>query len=66
MREGPCRVFTDTELLFQELKSNCYTVFEMRMISYDSSIDRTQVTPRVVLLLVGSAPLQIVRVQRSL
>ena len=66
MREGPCKVFTDMELLFLGLESNCYTFLELRMITHDSSIDRTQVTPRVVLLGVGSAPLQIVRARRSL
>ena len=59
-------MFTDMELLFLELESNGYTLLELGKISHDSSIDRTQVNPRVVLLGVGSAPLQIVRARRSL
>ena len=66
MREGRCRVFADMELLFQGLESNCYTLLELGKTTHDSSIERTQVTPRVVSLRVGSVPLQIVRAQRSL
>ena len=66
VREGPCRVFTDMELLFLGLESNCYTFLKLRMITHYSCIDRTQVSPRVVLLGVGYAPMQIILAQRSL
>ena len=66
MREGPCRVFTGMELLFVGMESICYTILELGKITHDSSVHRTQVTPRVVLFGVGSAPLKIVRAPRSL
>ena len=66
MHESPCRVFTDMKLLFQELERNDFTILELGKISHDSSIDKTQVTPKVVFLGVGSALLQIVRARRSL
>ena len=66
MREGPCRVFTDMELLFVGMESICYTILELGKITHDSSVHRTHIAHRVVLLGVGSAPLQIVRSRRSL
>ena len=66
MRKGPCRVFTDMELLFVGMESICYTILEFRKITHHSSVHKTQVTPRVVLPGCGSALLQIVRVRRSL
>ena len=66
MREGPCRVFTDMELLFVEMESICYTILELGKITHDSSVHRTHIAHRVVLLGVGSAPLKIVRARRSL
>ena len=66
MREGPCRVFTDMDLFYLGLEINGYTFLELRKITHDSSIDRSLVTARVVLLGVGYAPLQIVGGRRSL
>ena len=66
MREGPCRVFTDMELLFVGMESICYTLLESGKITHDSSVQRTHIAHRVVSLGVGSAPLQIVRARRSL
>ena len=66
MREGPCRVFTNMELLFLGLESYFCIFLVLGKITHDSSNDRTQITPRVVILGVGSVPLQIVRAQRSL
>ena len=66
MREGPCRVFTDMELLFVEMESICYTIFELGKITHDSSVYRTHMAHRLVLLWVGSVPLQIVCARRSL
>ena len=51
-------MFTDIELLLQGLKRNCYTIFESGKITHDSSIYRTQDTPREVLFGVGSVPSQ--------
>ena len=59
-------MFTDMELLFVGMEIICYTILEFGKITQDSSVHRTQVTPRVVLLGVGSAPLKIVRARRSL
>ena len=56
MRKGPCRVFTDMELLILGLESNCYTILELGMITHDSRVHRTHIAHRVVLLGVGSAP----------
>ena len=64
MREGPFRVFTDMELLFVGMESNCYTILELGKITHDSSVHRTHIAHWVVLLGVGSAPLQIVRARR--
>ena len=66
MREGPCRVFTDMELLFLGLESNCYTFLELGKITHDSCVHRTHIAHSVVLLGVGSALLKIVRARRSL
>ena len=66
LREGPCRVFTDMELLILGLESNCYTLLELGKITHDSSVHRTHIAHRVVLLGVGSAPLQIVPARRFL
>ena len=66
MREGPCRVFRDMELLFVGLESICYTFLDLGKITHDSSVHRTHIANRVVLLGVGSAPLKIVGAQRSL
>ena len=66
MREGPFRVLTDMELLFVGTESFCYTILKLGKITHDSSVDTTQDKPRVVLLGVGCAPLQIVRARRSL
>ena len=66
MREGPFRVFTDMELLFVGMESICYAILELGKITHDSSVHRTHMAHRVVLLGVVSAPLQIVRAQRSL
>ena len=66
MREGPCRVFTDMELLFVGMESICYTILEPGKISHDSSVHRTHIAHRLVILGLGSAPLQIVRGRRSL
>ena len=60
MRKGPCKVFTDMELLFVGMESNCYTILELGKITNDSSIHRTHIAHRVVLLGVGSVPLKIV------
>ena len=65
MREGPCRVFIDMELLILGLESNCYTILELGKITDDSSVHRTHIAHRVVLLGVGSAPLKIVCARRS-
>ena len=61
MQEGPCRVFTDMELLLVVMESICYTFLELGKITHDSSVHRTHIEHRVVLLGVGSAPLKIVR-----
>ena len=66
MHEGPCRVFTDMELLFVGLESICYIILELGKITHDSSVHRAFIAHRVVLLGVGSAPLKIVPAQRSL
>ena len=66
MREGPCRVFTDMELLFVWIESICYTILELGKITHDSSVYRVHIAHRVVFLGVGSAALKIVRAQRSL
>ena len=66
VREGSCRVLTDMELLILGLESICYTTLELGKITHDSSVHRTHIAHRVVLLGVGSAPLQIVRARRSL
>ena len=66
VREGPCRVFTDVGLLFLGLESHCYTILELGKITHDSSVHRTQIAHRVVLLGVGFAPLQFVPSRRSL
>ena len=50
MGEGPCRVFTDMELLFVGMESICYTILELGMITHDSSAHRTHIAHRVVLL----------------
>ena len=61
MRKGPCRVFTDMELLFVWIESICYTNLVLGKITCDSSVHRTHTAHRVDLLGVGSALLQIVR-----
>ena len=66
MREGLCRVFTDMEVLFVGMESIFYTISELEKITHDSSVHRTHIAHRVVLLGVGSAQLKIVRAQRSL
>ena len=66
MREGPCRVFTDMDLLFLGLESICYTIMVLGKITHDSSVHRTHIAHRVLILGVGSAPLKIVRAGRSL
>ena len=66
MCEGPCRVFTDMELLFVGMESICSTILELGKITHDSSVHRTHSAHRVVILGVGSAPLQIVPARRSL
>ena len=66
MGEGPCRVLTDMELLFVGLESIWYTTLELRKFTHDSSVHRTHIAHRVVLLGVGSAPLQIVCARGSL
>ena len=72
MCEGPFRVLTDMELLFVGMEiscyteSICYTIWESGIITHDSNVHRTHIAYRVVLLGVGSAPLKIVRVRRSL
>ena len=66
MREGPCRVLTDMELLFVLMESICYTLLEWGKITHDSSVHMTHIAHRVVLLGVGSALLKIVRARRSL
>ena len=66
VREGPCRVFTDMELLFVGMESICYTILELGKITHDSSVHRTHIESRVVLLGVGFAPLQIACERRSL
>ena len=66
MREGPCRVITDMELLFVGMESICYTILELGKITHDSSVHRTHIALRVVFLGGGSAPLQIVPAPRSL
>ena len=65
MRKGPCRVFTDMELLYVGMESICYTILESGKITHDSSDHRTHIANRVELLGVGSAPLKIVRARRS-
>ena len=59
-------MFTDMELLFVGLESISYTILELGKITHDSSVYRTHIAHRVVLLGVGSALLKIVRAQRSL
>ena len=59
-------MFTDMELLFQGLEIKCYTILELGKITHDSNVHRTHIAHRVVLLGVGSAPLQIVCARRSL
>ena len=66
MREGPCRVFTDMEILFVGMESICYTILELGKITHDSSVHRTHIANRVVLRGVLSAPLKIVGARRSL
>ena len=66
MREGPFRAFTDMELLFLGMESICYTILESGKITHDSSVHRTHIANRVVVLGVGSALLKIVRAGRSL
>ena len=56
MREGPFRVFPDMELLFVGMESICYTILELGNITHDSSVHRTHMAHRVVILGVGSAP----------
>ena len=50
LREGPFRVFTDMELLFVGMESICYTILELGKIIHDSSVHRTHIAHRVVLL----------------
>ena len=59
-------MFTDMELLFLRLESISYTILEMGKITHDSSVHRTHIAHRVLILGVGSAPLKIVRAGRSL
>ena len=66
MREGRCRVFTDMELFFLGLESNCFIFLELRKITHDSSVHRTHIAHRVLLLGGAFAPLQIVCARRSL
>ena len=61
-----CRVFTDMEVLFVGMESIGYTILELGKITHDSSVHRSHIAHRVVLLGVGSAPLQIVCARRSL
>ena len=60
MCEGPFRVFTDMVLFILGMESICYTIFELGKITHDSRVHKTHIAHRVVLLGVGSAPLQIV------
>ena len=66
MREGPCSVFTNMELLFVGMESICYTILELGKITHDSSVHRSHISHRVVLLGDEFAPLKIVCVRRSL
>ena len=66
MGKGPCRVFTDMELLFVGIESICYTILVLGKITHDSSVHKTHMAHRVGLLGVGSAPLKIVRARGSL
>ena len=66
MREGPFRLFIEMQLLFVGMESICYTILKLGMITHDSRVHRTHIAHRVVILGVGSAPLKIVREQRSL
>ena len=66
MRQGPLLGVYRHGTLFVGMESICYTNLELGMITHDSSIHRTHVAHRKVLLGVGSAPLKIVRAQRFL
>ena len=59
-------MFTDMELLVVGMESICYTILKLGKIIHDSSVHRTHIALRVVLLGVGSALLKIVRAGRSL
>ena len=59
-------MFTDMEVLFVGMESICYTILELGKITHDSSVYRTHIAHRVVLLGLGSAPLKIVRAGRFL
>ena len=48
-------MFTDMEPLFVGMESICYTILELGKITHDSSVHRTHIDHRVVLLGVGSA-----------
>ena len=48
------------ELLFVGMESIFITMLELGKITHDSSVHRTHIAHRVVLLGVGSAPLKIV------
>ena len=66
LHEGPCRVSTDMELFFVGMEIICYTILELGKITNNSSVHRTHIAHRVILLGVGSAPLKIVPAGRSL
>ena len=65
VRKDLCRVSTDMELLFVGMETIGYTILDSGKITHDSSVHRTHIAHRVVLLGVGSAPLQIVPARRS-
>ena len=49
------------ELLFVGMESICYTILELGKITHDSSVHRTHIAHRVVILGVGIALLKTVR-----
>ena len=65
MCEGPCRVFTDMELLILGLETIGDTILELIKINHDSSVHKTHIAHRVVLLGIGFAQLKIVCARRS-